>query len=104
MMFFNCGHKQNKKLNLELINHPDTTGAFLHEFKWLKDHELGILPHQWNWIAYDKAAKANARQRSFSRLRNQQPVRRRSRTPGKKTATARTAAARTAVILIRRPL
>ena len=50
MMLFNCAHKQNKKLNLELINHPDTTGAFLHEFKWLKNHELGILPHQWNRI------------------------------------------------------
>jgi len=50
MMLINCGHPSNKALTLDLINNPDTTGAYLHRFSWLKDSEIGSLSHEWNWL------------------------------------------------------
>jgi|TARA_B110000116_G_scaffold203332_1_gene178386 lipopolysaccharide biosynthesis glycosyltransferase len=45
---FNCSHPSNKKLNLDLVNNE--TGSFLHQFKWLKDSEIGSLDERWNWL------------------------------------------------------
>ena len=50
VVLWNCGHPSNKKIDLELVNDPDTTGAFLHRFSWLKDEEIGSLSHEWNWL------------------------------------------------------
>lgn len=50
MVLFNCGHPKNKKLTKELVNHPETTGQFLHRFSWLQDNEIGSIPHHWNWL------------------------------------------------------
>ena len=50
VVLWNCGHESNKKINKELINDPETTGKYLHRFSWLEDHEIGSIPHHWNWL------------------------------------------------------
>ena len=45
---FNCSHPSNKKLNLEVVN--TEPGSYLHQFKWLKDEEIGSLDERWNWL------------------------------------------------------
>ena len=47
-ILFNCSHPSNKKLSVELVN--SETGAFLHQFKWLNDNEIGSLDERWNWL------------------------------------------------------
>jgi len=51
LVLWNCSHPSNKLVNKELINSPETTGKYLHRFSWLKDEEVGSLPHHWNWLA-----------------------------------------------------
>jgi hypothetical protein len=46
LVLWNCSHPSNKQISKELINHPDTTGKYLHRFSWLKDEEIGSMPHQ----------------------------------------------------------
>ena len=50
VVLWNCGHQSNKKINKDLINNPETTGKYLHRFSWLKDEEIGAIPHHWNWL------------------------------------------------------
>ena len=51
MVLWNCGHHLNKKcVTLDLINHADTTGAYLHRFSWLPDKLVGKVSHEWNWL------------------------------------------------------
>ena len=45
---FNCSHPSNKQLTIDLVN--SETGSFLHQFKWLKDEEIGSLDERWNWL------------------------------------------------------
>ena len=45
---FNCSHPSNKKLNIEVVNREP--GSYLHQFKWLKDNEIGSLDERWNWL------------------------------------------------------
>lgn len=49
MMGFNCEHPSNAALTLTLIN--GAAGRDLHRFCWLKDHEIGEIPADWNFIA-----------------------------------------------------
>jgi len=51
LVLWNCSHPSNKAVTKELINQHDTTGKYLHRFSWLKDEEIGSLPHHWNWLA-----------------------------------------------------
>ena len=37
VMLINCGHPSNRVLTSNLINDPETTGAYLHRFSWLKN-------------------------------------------------------------------
>ena len=50
VVLFNCGHPSNKKLDLNLVNNPEITGAYLHRFSWLDDSEIGQISHEWNWL------------------------------------------------------
>ena len=50
LVLWNCGHPSNQKISKELINNPETTGKYLHRFSWLKDEEIGAIPHYWNWL------------------------------------------------------
>ena len=45
---FNCSHPSTKKLTVETVNKE--TGAYLHQFKWCKDEEIGSLDERWNWL------------------------------------------------------
>ena len=45
---FNCSHPSTKKLTVETVNNE--TGAYLHQFKWCKDEEIGSLDERWNWL------------------------------------------------------
>ena len=47
-ILYNCSHPSNKNLNVDLVNAE--TGSFLHQFKWLKDNEIGSLDERWNWL------------------------------------------------------
>ena len=47
-IIFNCSHKSNKKLTVDLVN--SESGSYLHQFKWLKDNEIGSLDERWNWL------------------------------------------------------
>jgi len=48
-MLFNCGHPANKSLTKEVVNFK--SGSDLHAFCWLKDHEIGDLPFDYNYIS-----------------------------------------------------
>ncbi|KAL4199362.1 hypothetical protein AMTRI_Chr03g50770 [Amborella trichopoda] len=48
MVLYNCSHPKNKALTPELVN--TQTGAFLHRFMWLEDHEIGSIPFVWNFL------------------------------------------------------
>ena len=48
LIVFNCSHPSNRKLDVALVNKE--TGSFLHQFKWLKDEEIGSLDERWNWL------------------------------------------------------
>ena len=51
VVLWNCSHPSNKEVTKDLINDPGTTGKYLHRFSWLKDEEIGSIPHHWNWLA-----------------------------------------------------
>ena len=47
-ILFNCSHASTKKLTLDTVNRE--SGAYLHQFKWCKDEEIGALDERWNWL------------------------------------------------------
>ncbi|KAK3010874.1 hypothetical protein RJ639_012092 [Escallonia herrerae] len=48
MVLYNCGHPKNKVLTPEVVN--TQSGAFLHRFQWLDDHEIGSVSFVWNFL------------------------------------------------------
>lgn len=48
VMYFNCDHPANRRLNLLTLN--QWPGRDLHAFKWLDDSEIGDLPGEANWL------------------------------------------------------
>lgn len=57
VMLFNCAHPAHKKLTLDLIN--SERGLHLHQFCWLKDHEIGEMPDTWNWLVGHSSPQDN---------------------------------------------
>jgi hypothetical protein len=49
VVLWNCEHAANDRLTLHQIN--NAPGAWLHQFGWLKDEEIGSLDPKWNWLA-----------------------------------------------------
>ena len=47
-ILFNCSHTSTKNLTIEKVNQE--SGAYLHQFKWCKDEEIGSLDERWNWL------------------------------------------------------
>ena len=47
-ILFNCSHPSNRKLTIDLVNSEN--GSFLHQFKWLRDDEIGSIDERWNWL------------------------------------------------------
>lgn len=58
MVLYNCSHPKNKILTPEVVN--SQTGAFLHRFQWLEDHEIGSVPFVWNFlVGHNKVDEKN---------------------------------------------
>ncbi len=48
LILWNCEHPSTQMLTpYEVTMRP---GAWLHQFKWLRDDEIGELPPEWNWL------------------------------------------------------
>ena len=47
-ILFNCSHPSTKNLTVETVNSEN--GAYLHQFKWCKNVEIGKLDERWNWL------------------------------------------------------
>lgn len=45
LILYNCGHPSNAVLTPEYV---ETTQDKLHQMGWLKEEEVGSLPHEWN--------------------------------------------------------
>lgn len=48
LILWNCEHPSNMVLVPEFLN--KATGSTLHQFKWLRNMELGSLDYQYNWL------------------------------------------------------
>jgi hypothetical protein len=48
VMFFNCNHPANRRINLTMLN--QWPGRDLHALRWLADSEIGELSDEWNWL------------------------------------------------------
>jgi lipopolysaccharide biosynthesis glycosyltransferase len=57
VMFFNCDHPANKRLNLTTLN--QWPGRDLHALGWLADSEIGELSQDWNWLVNVRLAPAH---------------------------------------------
>ena len=56
VMLFNVDHPANEALTVDLVN--SLPGRDLHRFCWLKDHEIGELPVEWNYlVGWDKSSE-----------------------------------------------
>lgn len=52
VVLWNCSHPSVKLLTPEYVNEAD--GLHLHQFRFLKDEEIGYLPKTWNHlVGYD---------------------------------------------------
>jgi len=47
-ILYNCSHSSTKNLTVDKVN--SESGAYLHQFKWCKDEEIGSLDEKWNWL------------------------------------------------------
>jgi hypothetical protein len=56
MIVWNCEHPSNMVLTSDFVN--SAAGSTLHQFKWLRDGEIGALDKTWNWLSgvYEKEA------------------------------------------------
>ncbi len=45
---YNCSHPSTKNLTIDKVNNE--SGAYLHQFKWCKDEEIGSLDERWNYL------------------------------------------------------
>jgi hypothetical protein len=48
VMAFNCGHKANRRLTVDMIN--ELPGRDMHRFCWLNDKDIGALDPKWNFL------------------------------------------------------
>lgn len=48
LVLWNCGHPANERLTVD--DASTKPGSWLHQFKWLFEHEIGELPIRWNWL------------------------------------------------------
>ena len=56
-VLWNNEHPANAFLSSYIVN--TWSGGWLHGFSWLRDEEIGEIPHEWNWLAgVDTTAKS----------------------------------------------
>lgn len=56
LMVFN--NAECRKLTREYVN--TASGAELHQFAWLRDDQIGVLPLTWNWLSGEYAPNPSA--------------------------------------------
>ena len=78
-ILFNCSHSSHKNLTVDDV--ITKSGHWLHNFKWLKDEEIGRLPQEWNWL--DSSSDPNIEAKNchfttggpwFSQWKAQRPI------------------------------
>lgn len=47
-ILWNLDHPAHKRLTVEDVN--TKPGSWLHQFRWLADHEIGEIDESWNWL------------------------------------------------------
>lgn len=48
LILWNCGHPDNAYMTKKYVNSESPSN--LHQFRWLGDHAVGSLSHEWNWL------------------------------------------------------
>lgn len=48
LMVFNLAHAGTRRLTALDVN--TQSGLWLHQLSWLRDEEIGEIPHAWNWL------------------------------------------------------
>jgi lipopolysaccharide biosynthesis glycosyltransferase len=48
MILWNCAHPSNRYLVPEAVN--TETPQLLHRFQWIRDHYIGEVGKEWNWL------------------------------------------------------
>jgi lipopolysaccharide biosynthesis glycosyltransferase len=51
VILWNCGHQSNRALTMSYVT--NATGAQLHRFEHLKEHDVGEISKEWNWLAVE---------------------------------------------------
>lgn len=59
VILWNCSSMSNRILTPDFIQR--STGSFLHRFSWLRDHKIGELPIEWNWLPDEFGSNDNAK-------------------------------------------
>ena len=62
---FNCSHKAHENLTIDDVN--TKSGRWLHNFKWLKESQIGNIPSTWNWLEGYSSSKLNPKNVHFTR-------------------------------------
>jgi len=52
VILWNCNHFRNRVLIPEYVE--KATGSHLHQFKWLDDKDIGMLPKTWNHLVLEE--------------------------------------------------
>lgn len=64
VVLFNCDHPSNRLLSVGMI--AAMPGRFLHGFGWLRDHEIGRLSPEWNWLVGEQPKPTKPRIAHFT--------------------------------------
>ena len=58
MVIWNCSHPSNKQVTPTVSKYRKQVNIFI-DFMWLQDHEIGEVPHTWNWLTdwYEETEK-----------------------------------------------
>lgn len=65
LILYNCSHTSHQKLTVDDVNIK--SGWWLHNFKWLKDNEIGSITEDWNWLEGYSSDKINPKIVHFTR-------------------------------------
>lgn len=52
VILWNCNHFGNRDLTPQYVE--KATGSHLHQFRWLKDEQIGELPKSWNHLVLEE--------------------------------------------------
>tara|TARA_A100001015_G_scaffold106714_1_gene118444 strand:+ start:3458 stop:4252 length:795 start_codon:yes stop_codon:yes gene_type:complete len=65
LVLYNCSHKSHENLTIDDVN--TKTGRWLHNFKWLKENDIGNIPLTWNWLEGYSSQKISPKNVHFTR-------------------------------------